>query len=120
MTMATEQEVSKSYRTGEAAGPDASEPDSSEPISRLYNACIAFFRNMLRSIKTADRLSKISTRRLERSFATLALWGVDFDVVHGNLDRRLKRSHSLRRLTLSLLVAIVKTLTRRMSNSNAT
>lgn len=101
-------------RADDTAESNAPDHDLSEPISRLYSNCLALFRMILREIKAAKSISKLATRSLERNFADLALWGADFEVATGALDRRLDRSHSLRRFTLRLFLTITKALSPRM------
>jgi hypothetical protein len=122
--MATKQnEATSTYiaewqeRADVSAKLDGPESDAAEPLSRLYTICLALFRATLRAIKETKCLSAISARLLERNFATFALWGADFEVVSGALDKRLRRSHSLRRFTLKLLIAISNALSRRMYSS---
>lgn len=90
-------------------------PEDSGTIGRLYKCCIAFYKSLLKVLVSFeqndwwDASQRISEREidiLQSQCHLICLWGDDFGIFEGDLDRRLGRSPDLRLTTLSLLISI--------------
>jgi hypothetical protein len=70
---------------------------------------MTFFRLLL-EVNIATDVSKNQQTALKNQYQILRLWGDDFGVLHGELDKRLEGSRAIKSLTLSLLTALARSL----------
>ncbi|KAH8702244.1 hypothetical protein BGW36DRAFT_424526 [Talaromyces proteolyticus] len=83
-------------------------------IADLYTECMKFYRIVLRRTSLNRDIPKSIYRGLESSYSSLILWAQGYGVAAGNLDRLLKKSRLLQRMTLEPLIRICRVLMQRL------
>lgn len=89
-------------------------PDQGSVTGRLTKECVSVFRKLMRRLPK-ENITKGTFRSLERSCSSLILWDYGYGVAKGELDDVLRKSRTLSRSTLALLVSISGALTNRSS-----
>ncbi|KAI0199316.1 hypothetical protein F4808DRAFT_432770 [Astrocystis sublimbata] len=82
--------------------------------AQCYNLIVQLYRPVLR-LTSSDTNSDVNQRRLKRALETLLLWGEQYHVGTGELDKLLDRSWRLKRSVLRALGSIGRTLTDRLT-----
>ncbi|KAI3320342.1 hypothetical protein HD806DRAFT_507302 [Xylariaceae sp. AK1471] len=83
-------------------------------VAQRYDLIIRLYKPVLKLL-CFQKGHDVNQRRLKRAFETLLLWGQQYEVSAGELDRLIDRSWRLRRSVLRTLTSIGRALTDRLT-----
>jgi hypothetical protein len=96
---------------------ESSTEDQFQLAAHRYGLIIRLYKLLLKLLRF-EKDHDINQRRLKRAFETLVLWGQQYGVSIGELDRLIDQSWGLRRSVLRTLTSIGRTLTDRLFSSS--